>query len=82
MAVIFRHLFGANSGTRLLACRRGRKALFIDPAPQKVDRHLRLIAAFDLNPVKAVDTHRHADHITALVLWPFQKMSACVRVPA
>jgi glyoxylase-like metal-dependent hydrolase (beta-lactamase superfamily II)/rhodanese-related sulfurtransferase len=66
--MIFRQLFDQVSGTYsyLLASRRGGEALIIDPVLEKVDRYLQLIRELDLNLVKAVDTHMHADHITGL----------------
>jgi sulfur dioxygenase len=66
--MIFRQLFDSVSGTYtyLLASRRGGEALIIDPVIEKVDRYLQLIAELDLQLVKAVDTHLHADHVTGL----------------
>ena len=66
--MIFRQLFDQTSGTYsyLLASRRGGEALIIDPVLEKVDRYLQLVKELDLNLVKAVDTHMHADHITGL----------------
>ena len=66
--MIFRQLFEPVSGTYsyVLASRRGGEALIIDPVLDKVDRYLRLMEELDLNLVKAVDTHLHADHITGL----------------
>src|SRR5271170_6428499 len=66
--MIFRQLFEPVSGTYsyVLASRRGGEALIIDPVLEKVDRYLRLMEELDLNLVKAVDTHLHADHITGL----------------
>jgi len=66
--MIFRQLFDATSGTYtyLLASRPGGEALIIDPVLEKVERYLQLVAELDLKLVKAVDTHLHADHITAL----------------
>jgi glyoxylase-like metal-dependent hydrolase (beta-lactamase superfamily II)/rhodanese-related sulfurtransferase len=66
--MLFRQLFDRVSSTYtyLLASRRGGEALIIDPVLEKVDRYLQLIAELDLKLVKAVDTHLHADHITAL----------------
>ena len=66
--MIFRQLFDQVSGTYsyLLASRRGGEALIVDPVLEKVDRYLQLIRELDLNLVKAVDTHLHADHITGL----------------
>src|SRR5512143_1208431 len=66
--MIFRQLFDQTSGTYsyLLASRHGGEALIIDPVLEKVDRYLALVKELDLNLVKAVDTHMHADHITGL----------------
>ena len=66
--MIFRQLFEPVSGTYsyLIASRRGGEALIIDPVLEKVDRYLQLMKELDLNLVKAVDTHLHADHITGL----------------
>ena len=66
--MIFRQLFEPVSGaySYVLASRRGGEALIIDPVLEKVDRYLRLMEELDLNLVKAVDTHLHADHITGL----------------
>jgi glyoxylase-like metal-dependent hydrolase (beta-lactamase superfamily II)/rhodanese-related sulfurtransferase len=66
--MIFRQLFDSTSGTYtyLLASRQGGEALIIDPVLEKVDRYLQLVRELDLNLVKAVDTHLHADHITGL----------------
>src|SRR5215813_3274420 len=66
--MIFRQLFDSVSGTYtyLLASRRGGEALIIDPVLEKVERYLQLIKELDLQLVKAVDTHMHADHVTGL----------------
>src|SRR4029079_6849025 len=66
--MIFRQLFDSVSSTYtyLIASRRGGEALIIDPVLERVDRYLKLISELDLHLVKAVDTHLHADHITAL----------------
>jgi sulfur dioxygenase len=66
--MIFRQLFDQVSGTYsyLMASRPGGEALIIDPVLEKVDRYLQLVRELDLNLVKAVDTHLHADHITGL----------------
>jgi len=65
--MIFRQLFEPVSSTYsyLIASRRGGEALIIDPVLEKVDRYLQLVRELDLHLVKAVDTHLHADHITA-----------------
>ena len=66
--IIFRQLFDSISGTYsyLIASRRGAEALIIDPVLEKADRYIQLLNDLDLRLVKAVDTHLHADHITAL----------------
>ena len=50
----------------LCAGQSGGEALIIDPVLEKVDRYLRLMEELEVNLVKAVDTHLHADHITGL----------------
>jgi sulfur dioxygenase len=59
-------VFEPGSGTYsyLLASRRCGEALIIDPGLEKADRHLQLMRELNLNLVKALDTHLHADHIT------------------
>src|SRR5690242_16842763 len=66
--MIFRQLFDATSGTYtyLIASRRGGEALIIDPVLEKVERYLQLVRELDLQLVKAIDTHMHADHVTGL----------------
>src|SRR6185369_2783326 len=66
--MIFRQLFDSVSGTYtyLIASRRGGEALIIDPVIEKVDRYLKLTEELDLQLIKALDTHLHADHITGL----------------
>lgn len=66
--MIFRQLFEPVSSTYtyLLASGVGREALIIDPVKEKLEDYLRLIGDLDLRLVRAIDTHTHADHITAL----------------
>jgi glyoxylase-like metal-dependent hydrolase (beta-lactamase superfamily II) len=66
--MIFRQLFDAESGTYtyLLASEAERNALLIDPVVEQVDRYLQLLAELQLTLCYALDTHTHADHITAL----------------
>jgi len=66
--MIFRQLFDSVSGTYsyILASRAGGEALIIDPVLEKVERYCQLLRELDLKLVKAVDTHLHADHVTAL----------------
>jgi glyoxylase-like metal-dependent hydrolase (beta-lactamase superfamily II)/rhodanese-related sulfurtransferase len=66
--MIFRQLFDSVSSTYtyLIASRRGGEALIIDPVLEKVDRYLKLFDELDVKLIKAIDTHVHADHITAI----------------
>ncbi|MGH8518946.1 MAG: MBL fold metallo-hydrolase, partial [Panacagrimonas sp.] len=66
--MIVRQLFDSVSSTYtyVLASGRGREALIIDPVKEKLEDYLRLIRELDLELVRAIDTHTHADHITAL----------------
>ncbi|MBT8121793.1 MAG: MBL fold metallo-hydrolase [Gammaproteobacteria bacterium] len=66
--MIFRQLFDKTSSTYtyLLAERQGGEALLIDPVLDNTGQYVRLIKELDLKLVLAVDTHIHADHVTAL----------------
>lgn len=66
--MIFRQLFDKTSSTYtyLLAERQGGEALLIDPVLENTAQYVRLIEELDLQLVLAVDTHIHADHVTAL----------------
>jgi len=65
--VLFRQLFDQDSCTYtyLLAQDYGGEAILIDPVLGKVDQYMRLLKEMQLKLVKVVDTHVHADHITA-----------------
>ena len=66
--MIFRQLldYTSNTYTYLIAERPGGEALLIDPVLENTDQYIQLIDELDLKLVMAVDTHIHADHITAL----------------
>jgi sulfur dioxygenase len=66
--MIFRQLYDQESSTYtyLLAARRGGEALIIDPVREQMDSYLRLLEQLDAKLVTAIDTHTHADHVTAL----------------
>jgi sulfur dioxygenase len=66
--MLFRQLFDSESSTYtyLIASGPGREALLIDPVRSNVERYLQLVAELDLRLVVAIDTHVHADHVTAL----------------
>ncbi|MGD8588206.1 MAG: MBL fold metallo-hydrolase [Chromatiales bacterium] len=66
--MIFRQLYDHESSTYtyLLAERNGGEAILIDPVLSHTDQYVQLIEEMDLKLVLAVDTHIHADHVTAL----------------
>ncbi len=66
--MIFRQLFDAASSTYtyLLASEAGREALLIDPVKDKTAEYLQIVDELGLKLVRAIDTHTHADHVTAL----------------
>jgi glyoxylase-like metal-dependent hydrolase (beta-lactamase superfamily II) len=65
--MLFRQLFDRSSSTYtyLLADEATQAAVLIDPVRDCVDRDLALVREFGLNLVYALDTHVHADHVTA-----------------
>lgn len=66
--MIFRQLFHADSGSYsyLLGCEQTRQALLIDPVIDNLNHYLQLLKELNLQLVSALDSHIHADHITAL----------------
>ena len=78
--MIFRQFFDADSSTYtyLLASSPGREALIIDPVKEQAAQYLAVIHDLDLKLVKAIDTHTHADHITAL--GALRNATGCVTV--
>ncbi len=66
--MIFRQLFERETYTYtyLVADRAGGKAILIDPVKEEVPKYLQLLDELDLELLYAIDTHVHADHVTAL----------------
>lgn len=66
--MLFRQFFDSKSSTYtyLLASAAGREALLIDPVKEQAAQYLLAIEQLGLRLVKAIDTHTHADHVTAL----------------
>ncbi len=67
-SMIFKQLFDNKSSTYtyLLASDQGREALIIDPVIEHTEKYIKLLKELDLKLVKVIDTHIHADHVTAL----------------
>ena len=65
--MIFRQIFESVSSTYtyLIASGKGREAVIIDPVFEKIPIYSKLIKELDLKLVVSIDTHIHADHITA-----------------
>tara|TARA_B100000965_G_scaffold361659_1_gene343163 strand:+ start:270 stop:950 length:681 start_codon:yes stop_codon:yes gene_type:complete len=65
--MIFKQVFDQKSSTYtyLIASSQGREALIIDPVIDNVDSYIKLLKELDLQLVKVIDTHIHADHVTA-----------------
>lgn len=66
--MIFRQLFDLESSTYtyLLADAKTGEALLLDPVIAQLEAYQMLLTQLDLRLVLAVDTHVHADHVTAL----------------
>ena len=65
--MIFKQLFDTKSATYtyLISSGKGREALIIDPVIENVNEYINVLKELDLKLVKVIDTHIHADHITA-----------------
>ena len=65
--MIFRQLFEPLSSTYtyLIGCEDTRQAILIDPVVNRIDHDLALLRELELILMVTLDTHIHADHITA-----------------
>lgn len=75
--MIFRQLYDATSSTYtyLLADEQHREALLIDPVFGQASRDLALINELGLELKLVVETHAHADHVTAA--WLLKQLTGC-----
>lgn len=66
--MIFRQLFDADTSTYsyLVAHKDSRAALLIDPVKTQIELYAQLLDELSLVLEVAIDTHVHADHVTAL----------------
>ena len=78
--MIFDQLFDTKSSTYtyIISSGKGREALIIDPVIEHTQEYLNLLKELDLKLVKVIDTHIHADHITALN--ELNKRTSCTRI--
>jgi|TARA_Y100000996_G_scaffold216402_1_gene169912 sulfur dioxygenase len=78
--MIFEQLFDNKSSTYtyVISSGKGREALIIDPVIDNVEDYTTLLNKLDLKLVKVIDTHIHADHITAMN--ELNKRTNCSRI--
>lgn len=78
--MLFRQLYDLDTGTYtyLLAARHGGEAVIIDPVLEQVNAYLQLLRELDVRLVKAIDTHTHADHVTAM--GQLRDITGCVTI--
>ena len=78
--MIFEQLFDTKSSTYtyIISSGKGREALIIDPVIEHTEEYIKVLNNLDLKLVKVIDTHIHADHITALN--ELNKRTNCTRV--
>lgn len=76
--MLFRQLYDLDTGTYtyLLAERPGGEAVIIDPVLEQMNAYLQLLRELDIRLVKAIDTHTHADHVTAM--GKLREVTGCV----
>ena len=78
--MIFEQLFDTKSSTYtyVISSGEGREALIIDPVIEHTEEYLKILEKLKLKLVKVIDTHIHADHITALN--ELNKRTNCARI--
>ena len=78
--MIFEQLFDTKSSTYtyIISSGEGREALIIDPVIEHTNEYLKILDKLKLKLVKVIDTHIHADHITALN--ELNKRTSCTRI--
>jgi len=64
--MLFKQLFDSASSTYTYLIADGGEAAIIDPVIEHLDRYLEILADEGLTLRYALDTHTHADHITAM----------------
>ncbi len=66
--MIFKQLFDDKSSTYtyIVASGKGREALIIDPVIEDTSNYTKILNVLELKLVKVIDTHIHADHVSAM----------------
>ena len=78
--MIFNQLFDEKSSTYtyIIASGEEREALIIDPVIEHTEDYIKILNSLKLKLVKVIDTHIHADHITAMN--ELNKRTNCSRI--
>ncbi len=78
--MIFNQLFDEKSSTYtyIIASGEEREALIIDPVIEHTEDYIKILNSLKLKLVKVIDTHIHADHITAMN--ELNKRTSCSRI--
>ena len=78
--MIFNQLFDEKSSTYtyIIASGEEREALIIDPVIEHTEDYIEILNSLKLKLVKVIDTHIHADHITAMN--ELNKRTSCSRI--
>ena len=78
--MIFEQLFDTKSSTYtyIISSGKGREALIIDPLIEHTDEYIKVLENVELNLVKVIDTHIHADHVTGLN--ELNQRTNCIRI--
>jgi len=78
--MIFEQLFDTKSSTYtyIISSGKGREALIIDPVIEHSDEYIKILENLELQLVKVIDTHIHADHISGLN--ELNKRTNCSRI--
>ena len=78
--MIFNQLFDEKSSTYtyIIASGEEREALIIDPVIEHTENYIKILNSLKLKLVKVIDTHIHADHITAMN--ELNKRTSCSRI--
>lgn len=68
--MIFKQLFDSDTCTYsyLLGCERSKKAVLLDGVATQVESYLALLGQYNLALIYTLETHVHADHITAAAI--------------
>ncbi len=66
--MLFRQFFDHKSSTYtyLIATASGGDCILVDPVRERIGEYLRAVSELNLSLTAALDTHLHADHVTAL----------------